>query len=177
MAADSVDGARHLPLDPDVDVGSTFADRAGGGMPAARPRGRRVQSAIVVAVALGGVVGAITRYAVARALPTPVGTFPWSTFLINVSGSVLLGFLLILVIEQFPRGRLARPVIGTGFCGAYTTFSTYMVDAVVLVRGGHLALAALYVAASALAGLAGVWAGITGARMVLRAEQWLQVGE
>jgi fluoride ion exporter CrcB/FEX len=82
--------------------------------------------------------------------PTEAGRFPWGTFLINITGSALLGYILILVIEQFPRGRLARPVIGTGFLGALI--------------------------ASVLAGLLAVWIGMTSARVVLRAERWLQQG-
>jgi CrcB protein len=91
-----------------------------------------------------------------------------------VSGSAALGFVLVLVIEHFPRGRLVRPVIGTGFLGAYTTFSTFTVEAVDLVRAGHTGLALAYLAASVFAGLLAVWTGMTAARLALRAERWLQ---
>ncbi|MHB8328010.1 MAG: fluoride efflux transporter FluC, partial [Acidimicrobiales bacterium] len=101
-----------------------------------RRRARHVQIVIVVAVACGGVIGALSRYLLSLALPTETGQFPWGTFLINVTGSALLGFLLVLLMEQFPRGHLARPVLGTGIIGAYTTFSTFVVEAVLLVRAG-----------------------------------------
>jgi len=120
------------------------------------------------------VLGAVSRYAVSLAIPTHADRFPWGTFLINISGSAVLGFILILLIEQFPRGRLARPVIGTGFIGAYTTFSTFMVETLLLIRDGHPAIAVAYLAASVAAGLAAVWIGMSGARIVLRAERWLQ---
>jgi CrcB protein len=128
----------------------------------------------VTALACGGAIGAIARYAISLGLPTDPRRFPWGTFVINVSGSFILGFLLILLIEQFPRGRLARPVIGTGFLGAYTTFSTFMVEAVELVRDGALGTALLYLAASLVVGLSAMWIGMTSARIAVRAERWLQ---
>lgn len=136
-------------------------------------RARHVQLVIVVALGCGGVLGALARYGLSLALPAGTGQFPWGVFLINISGSAVLGFLLIVLIEQFPRGRLARPVIGTGFIGAYTTFSTYVVGAVLLVRADRIGMALAYVLASALAGLLAVWIGMTSARLVLRAERWL----
>jgi len=159
-----------LPIDPDIglehdDEHATVSERR---------RTRRVQLVIVLALGCGGAVGAIARYAVFLAIPVPTGRFPWSTFIINISGSAVLGFILVLLIEQFPRGRLARPVIGTGVIGAYTTFSTFMVDAVLLVRTGHVGTAAAYVVASALIGLLAVWLGMTIARAVLEIERWLQ---
>jgi CrcB protein len=118
-------------------------------------------------------VGAVARYAVSLALPITGGTFPWSTFLINVSGSALLGFLLILLIEQFPRGRLVRPFVGTGVIGAFTTFSTFEVDALLLFRGHDIATGVLYLVESVFAGLFALWLGINAARFIVRAEYWL----
>ncbi len=162
--------APDIPIDPDLPVN----EQAGARLPLKRRRGRRAQMVVVMALGCGGVAGALGRYALSVAIPTGIEGFPWGTFLINVSGSAVLGFLLILLIEQFPRGRLARPVIGTGVLGAYTTFSTYMVDAVLLVRAGRPVTALAYVLASALVGLLVVWIGMTGARLVLRTERWLQ---
>jgi CrcB protein len=163
MASASDEGPR-IPLDPDVDFG--VDDKPG-------PFGRRrqpvqVEGTILVALALGGALGALSRYAISLAIPTQADRFPWGTFLINISGSAVLGFLLILVIERFPRDRLARPVIGTGFIGAYTTFSTFMVEALLLVRAGRAEDAVAYLAASVMAGLAAVWIGMSAARLVLR---------
>lgn len=141
---------------------------------AKRLRARRSQVVIVLALGCGGIVGALARYAVSLALPITQGQFPWSTFIINVTGSAVLGFLLTLLIEQFPRGRLVRPLIGTGVIGAYTTFSTFEVDALLLFRGHHILTGVSYVIASLLAGLLAVWLGVSGARMAIHVEQWLQ---
>lgn len=172
------DDETRIPLDPDIDFGPggpTELDVATGpGHSPARRRARRAEALIVISLAFGGVLGAISRYAISMALPTETARFPWGTFLINVSGSAALGFILILVIEHFPRGRLARPVIGTGFLGAYTTFSTFTVEAIDLFRAGHAETALSYLVGSVLAGLFAVWAGMTGARLALRAERWLQ---
>jgi fluoride exporter len=164
------DDETRIPLDPDVDFGPGVADGAGRGQGSAR----RGEAAVVIALALGGVLGAVSRYAVSLALPTETAKFPWGTLLINVSGSAALGFILVLVIEHFPRGRLVRPVIGTGFLGAYTTFSTFTVEAVDLIRTGHTGLALAYLAGSVFAGLLAVWTGMMSARLALRAERWLQ---
>ncbi len=163
------DGGAHQPMDPDVDIGPMDGEGADGH----RQRGRRAQALIVLAIACGGVAGAVSRYAVSLAVPASTGQFPWGTFLINVTGSVALGFLLVLVIEQFPRGHLARPVLGTGFLGAYTTFSTFMVDAADLIRTHHAGVAVAYLAASVVAGIAGVWVGMTAARLLIRVERWM----
>lgn len=125
---------------------------------------RRTPVATLAAVAAGGATGAIARYGVARSLPTAGGHFPWSTFLVNVTGSFLLAVLLTLIVERLPRGRIARPLLGTGVIGAYTTFSTFAVDAVLLVRNGHAATAALYVVVTMTAGLAAATAGVAAVR-------------
>jgi CrcB protein len=157
-----------VPIDPDLDLGPP------AGFGARRRRLVNPQVVIVAALAVGGSLGAVARYAVSLALPTVTGRFPWGTVAINVSGSFVLGFLLIVIIEQFPLGRLARPVIGTGIIGAYTTFSTFMVEAVLLVRAGNPGVAAAYLAVSLVVGLAAVTIGMLGARGILRAERWLQ---
>jgi CrcB protein len=133
-----------------------------------RGRSDHVQWLLVIAIGCGGVVGALARYSVSLALPTQPGRFPLSTFAVNVSGSAVLGFLLVFLIEQFPRSRFARPVIGTGIIGAYTTFSTYVVDAVLLFRADKVAIALLYIVASLVCGLLAVWMGMLSARAVLR---------
>jgi CrcB protein len=156
---------RHEPVDPDL----ALAEPGPGA-----PRGRRAQLAIVAAVGAGGALGAVSREAISLAWPAAAGGFPWATFLINMSGSVVLGFLATLMLEAFPRGRLARPLIGTGFIGAYTTFSTFAVEAVTLVRDGHPGTAAAYVLGSAAGGLAAARAGMAAARLIAAAERWIQ---
>ena len=77
-----------------------------------------------------------------------------------MSGSFVLGILLVLLLERFPPNRYARPFLATGFLGAYTTFSTFSVETDLLVRDGHVGVAVLYVAASLVAGLTAAWLGI-----------------
>jgi CrcB protein len=121
------------------------------------------QRLVLLVVSLAGALGALARYGFSRLLPSPPGRFPWGTFWVNISGSFALGLVLVLLTERFPRARVARPLLATGFLGAYTTYSTYMVDADLLLRNHDLATAALYALGSLLAGggaaLAGMWLG------------------
>jgi CrcB protein len=148
------DDAQPDAVDPDLVPAAAAAGIAG----------RPAQFAIVAAVAAGGVFGAVSRYAIALAIPETATGFPWATFLVNITGSAVLGFLVTLLAGQFPRARLARPLLGTGFVGAYTTFSTFTVEAVLLVRGHHPVIAAAYLLSSVVAGLGAAWAGMAGAR-------------
>lgn len=136
---------------------------------------RRMSSerGILLAIALGGVIGALARYGVGLVLPTPPGAFTWSTFAINLSGSLCLGALVTVLAERLGRTRLARPFLATGLLGAYTTFSTYMVDSDSLVRAHDFATAALYVVSSLAGGGAAVVCGIAAARFVLRSAGWM----
>lgn len=159
-----------LPVDPDLGLDAPLQR----GQRRLRRRRPRAQAIIVVSVGVGGSMGALARYGLSLLLSTPPGHFPTGTFVINVTGSVVLGFLLVLLMEQFPRGRLARLVLGTGLIGAYTTFSTFMVETDLLVRDGHALTAVVYAIASALAGLCAVMTGIVGARAVMGIERMVQ---
>ena len=90
---------------------------------------------VLGAIAAGGVVGAEARYTLGLALPHAVGTWPWSTLLINVSGCLLIGVLMVVITELVKPHRLLRPFLGVGVLGGYTAFSTYAVDALSLVTG------------------------------------------
>lgn len=120
--------------------------------------------ATVAVVALGGGAGSLARYAMSLLLPHDAGGgVPWSTFTVNVAGSMLIGALTVLVTGRHP---LLRPLLGIGFLGGFTTFSTFAVDAVVLVDRGAYATAAAYVAGTLAAALAGVSAGVAVTRRV-----------
>jgi CrcB protein len=121
---------------------------------------RQMRPAVLVAIALGGALGSPARYAVSRIVPVGTNGFPWSTFVINISGSFVLGILLTLVIERWPPTRYVRPFVAIGFLGAYTTFSTFMVETDLLTKDGHSDVAALYVATSLVAGLVALYVGI-----------------
>jgi CrcB protein len=113
---------------------------------------------------LGGAFGAPARYELSRLIGVGSGAFPWATFLINITGSFALGVVLALILERFPPTVYLRPLLATGFLGAYTTYSTFAVEDDLLVKGGHPATAVAYAAASLVAGFVAVWAGILVAR-------------
>lgn len=136
--------------------------------PSARTRQAWQRPDVLLAVAAGGALGAPARYAVGVLIPTPAHGFPWSTFVINVTGALLLGLLVVLLLERFPPTRYARPFFGTGFLGAYTTFSTYMVETVLLARDGHVERATAYVLGSLVTGLFAAWLGTAIGRRLSR---------
>jgi CrcB protein len=123
---------------------------------------------LIGAVGLGGVVGTLVRYEVATALPTAPGRFPWATFAVNVLGAAILGFAAALVFQGWAPTRFTLPLIGIGFCGGLTTFSTWTVDAVQLARDHHTGAAVLYLVATLLAGLVALFSGVVGARALAR---------
>ncbi len=114
-------------------------------------------------VAVGGLFGAGAREAVGQALPAAAGTFPVAILLINLSGAFLLGLLLEGLVragDDSGGRRRARLLGGTGFLGAFTTYSTFAVQADLLVRAGRPATAVAYAAATVLGGVLATSAGI-----------------
>jgi CrcB protein len=114
----------------------------------------------VAAVGLGGALGAPARYGIATVVDITPGTFPWGTFWINVSGSFALGSLLVVLRRRLPRARYVRPFLGTGFLGAYTTYSTFAVETDLLARNGHWGIALAYTAGTIVVGLAAAVGGM-----------------
>jgi len=135
-----------LPIDPDLPI-----------------MGRRDRT-IVIVIAVGAMPGAAARYGISRAVASAPDGFPWATFWTNVSGSLVLGALVAWLVARFPADRYVRPFAGIGFLGAYTTFSTFSVEADLLVKDGHALTAGLYVVASLVVGVAAAWVGVVGAR-------------
>jgi fluoride exporter len=114
-----------------------------------------------VVIAAGGVLGANARYLVGLWAAERFGTmFPFGTLVVNVSGSLLIGFILALLSERFAINPLWRLFFATGFLGAYTTFSAYTWEAAELLRGGAWMLALVYLVGSVVAGMLGVLAGM-----------------
>jgi CrcB protein len=105
----------------------------------------------LLAVYLGGAVGALLRVGLAEAFPPDPGHWPWPTFAANMVGAALLGYFWALFREH-PEESVAHPFLGTGICGALTTFATFQLELYDLVEGGHAALAATYCAISVVAG-------------------------
>ena len=108
----------------------------------------------VVAVFAGGCIGALARVWLGRALPAGAGDWPWATLLANVGGSFLLGYLVTHLHERRLDSTYRRAFLGTGLCGALTTFSAFQLETVQLAGHGHAGLAAAYVALSLTLGLA-----------------------
>jgi CrcB protein len=114
--------------------------------------------------ALGGALGALARWAVGELMPHSPGAWPWATFLVNVTGCLLIGVLLAVLLARFPRSHWLRPFLAVGVLGGYTTYSTFAVETVRLTEGGRPALAAGYVLASVIGGVAAVVAGLLAGR-------------
>jgi CrcB protein len=100
------------------------------------------------AVFAGGMAGALARAGVNEAFPLHAGQWPWATFLVNVAGAALLGWVV--------AGRRFHRLLGTGFCGALTTFSTLQLELLRMLDDDRFGLALAYVAASLLAGVVAV---------------------
>jgi CrcB protein len=107
-------------------------------------------------VAAGGSAGALARVALSREFPVHAGSFPWATFVVNIIGCVVLAYVATRLLERLPPSTYRRPVVGSGFCGALTTFSTLQVELFELLRDGDAGLAAVYAVASIAAGFAAV---------------------
>jgi CrcB protein len=115
---------------------------------------------LIALLVLGGAVGAPARYLADGFVQSRArGVFPWGTFAINVSGSFLLGVLTGAALYH-GLGPLPKTALGTGFCGAYTTFSTFSYETVRLVEEGSVLAASANMVASVVVGLVAAAAGI-----------------
>jgi fluoride exporter len=111
----------------------------------------------LVAIFAGGVIGAVVRAAVGDLLGHDSGDWPWATFAVNVAGAALLGYFATRLQERLPLSAYRRPLLGTGLCGALTTFSTMQVEILEMLDRGRVGLAIAYAGASVAAGLAAVF--------------------
>lgn len=127
-----------------------------------RPQRRR-EPAVLVAVLVGGFLGGVARYLLDSAFPAPVPHFPWTILGVNLAGAFLLALLLVVALGVWPAHSLLRPLCATGFLGAFTTFSTYVVAVVELAQAGAWATGVTYALASIAGGIAtaslGFWLG------------------
>ena len=113
----------------------------------------RVDRRELAAIFLGGVIGALVRLGLVEALPSTPGQWPWATFVANVVGALALGYFTTRLQERLPLSAYRRPFLGTGLCGALTTFSTVQLELLQMLDYGEGGLAAGYAAASVAAGL------------------------
>jgi CrcB protein len=107
-----------------------------------------------LSILAGGAMGALARAGVGQALPPRPGAWPWATFAVNVAGAFVLAWLTTRLSEMVAPTRYWRLLLGTGFCGALTTFSTFQVETIRLARDGYGGLALGYAIASIVAGMA-----------------------
>ncbi|MGI1834257.1 MULTISPECIES: fluoride efflux transporter CrcB [Bacillus] len=109
------------------------------------------------AVFIGGLIGTLCRYELSQAVISQ--TFPYATMIENISGSLLLGFATGYFLFQKAKKDLAA-LIGTGFCGGFTTMSTFSKETVLLLQAGQFNLSMMYILLSVIAGVAAALAGL-----------------
>jgi CrcB protein len=113
-----------------------------------------------IAISLGAIPGALCRYYLTLSLTSWLGNkFPFGTFLINVTGSLLMGFFVTLTLERAISSPDLRLIVAVGFLGSYTTFSTYALDTSLLLSSGNYISGLYYGLGSALLGLIGLQFG------------------
>ncbi|MFI5242745.1 MAG: fluoride efflux transporter CrcB [Gemmatimonadales bacterium] len=124
------------------------------------------------AVAVGAAAGGVSRFYLATAIQQRLGaSFPWGTLAINLTGSLLLGFIIRYALATPAVSIEMRALLTTGFCGGYTTFSTYSYETAVLLEEGQFGRAAAYSLGSVVLALIGTFAGFVLARELLAFRQ------
>lgn len=148
--------SQHRDLDVDLRVQSQRRE----------PVHHRVD--VLGAIAVGGALGAEARYGLGVVVVHAPGGWPWSTLIVNVSGSLLIGVLMAIITELPRPHRLIRPFLGVGVLGGYTTFSTYSVEVLAMLQSGHASTAIAYLVTAPLLALAAVAVGSVATRQFSR---------
>lgn len=110
----------------------------------------------LVAVFTGGGLGALARALLIEAFPPAGSGWPWATFVANIAGAFLLGYVATRLQERLPLSSYRRPLLGTGLCGGLTTFSTMQLEIVVMLDAARFGLALGYATASVVGGYAAI---------------------
>lgn len=119
----------------------------------------------IVLVGLGGAIGSILRYLSSVLVDRYCQSlFPWVTWIINIAGCFIIGLLLGFLERQQLASPDVRLLFVTGFCGGYTTFSTFAAENFNLLQGGQTGIALLYITTSVTIGILAVWLGLSLAR-------------
>jgi CrcB protein len=128
--------------------------------------------ALILLVALGGAIGSASRYALSYAVQSrTTSLFPWGTLLVNVTGSFLVGLIMRYALGGQAISAEARLFLTVGFCGGYTTFSTFSYESIRLIEDGDYRRAGLYIVSSVALSLAATAAGFMLARGLLTGRQ------
>lgn len=122
---------------------------------------RRLDLQELAAIFAGGAIGAIARVWLSQHLAQGDASWPWTIFAINITGSFALGYFATRLQERLPQSTYRRPLVGTGFCGAYTTFSTMQIEALKMIEADRYGLAVAYSITSVLAGMLAIWLATT----------------
>jgi CrcB protein len=117
----------------------------------------RIDRSELLAIFAGGCLGTLARAALADWLPHAPGDWSWATFTANVAGAALLGWAVTRLQERMPPTAYRRPLIGTGLCGALTTFSTLQLELLDLTDAGRAGVALAYLASTLAAGFGVLW--------------------
>ncbi len=122
---------------------------------------------IYFAIALGGSLGAISRYWVSTTTHSWLGNnFPYGTLMVNVSGSLVMGFLTVVLVQRFDVSDEVRLGLIVGFLGSYTTFSAFSMDTIHWIENGAVLKALVYILVSVIASVLGAWAGLISAKQL-----------
>lgn len=116
----------------------------------------RLDAREIAAIFIGGMIGALLRGHLTESWAVEPGTWPWATFAVNLAGALLLGYFVTRMGERLSVSGYARPFIGTGLCGALTTFSALQLELLDMVETGEYLLASAYAATSVVLGLLAV---------------------
>ncbi|MDO4159787.1 MAG: fluoride efflux transporter CrcB [Prevotellaceae bacterium] len=121
----------------------------------------------IIIVAVGGAIGSVARYLVSRVIQDSVSSgFPFGTMTVNIVGCLLIGFIGALAAEHGSISAETKLILTTGFCGGFTTFSTFMNESLTLFRTDSLLVSAIYVGMSVVLGLIAAAAGMYLGKMI-----------
>jgi CrcB protein len=122
---------------------------------------------IYFAIALGGSLGAISRYWVSTSTYSWLGSnFPYGTLMVNLTGSLVMGFLTVVLVQRFDVSDQVRLGLIVGFLGSFTTFSAFSMDTIHWIEDGAVLKALAYVLVSVIACVLGAWAGLISAKQL-----------